>query len=476
MHWLQLASLLLSGCIFSLFSTPIFAVDYTQTPTYGFSIVDQGPGNHVAFFTYPKVAVDVSGNMYVADLSNQIQKFDSSGTFLTKWGSIGSGDGQFNYPYGVAVDNSGNVYVADTNNNRIQKFTFTGTFLTKWGSSGTGNGQFGSMMGEGPQGIFVDSSGSVYVTDFWNHRIQKFTSTGTYVTKWGSSGSGDGQFNYPNGVTVDNSGNVYVADKDNHRIQKFDSSGAFLTKWGSGGSGDGQFNYPYGVAVDSSGNVYVADSGHSRIQFFTNDYVAPALALDAFASPTSDSTPEIFGTATDTLSAIAGVEYQLDTTTGAWSECVAIDGGFDSMSEDFVCQVSPALTEASYTLYIRAVDAKSNQTADGDYTQITFTIGSDAQDIPSTRPITTTSRKRASEPAKPAVAILPSGLNAGGVVRPNKQGGDVSPNKVVLVLEPDSFPHAADLEVHSRSRAYIETQANPITISSNTTPFFLTLP
>jgi len=228
-----------------------------------------------------------------------------------------------------------------------------------------------------------------------------------------------------------------------------------------------------GVAVDSSGNVCVLDHGNSRIQFFTNDYVAPTLALDAFASPTSDSTPEIFGTATDTVSAIAGVEYQLDTITGAWTPCVAIDGGFDSMSEDFVCQVSPALTEASYTLYIRAVDAKSNQTADGDYTQITFTIGTDAQDIPATRPISTTTRKRASEPAKPAIAILPSGLNAGGVVWPNKQGGTISPNKVVLVLEPDSFPHAADLEVHSGSRPYIETQANPISVSSNTTPFFL---
>jgi len=69
-YWLQLASLLLFACIFSLFSTPIFAVDSTQTPTYGFSIVDQGPGNHVAFFTNSKVAVDVRGNMYVADLSN----------------------------------------------------------------------------------------------------------------------------------------------------------------------------------------------------------------------------------------------------------------------------------------------------------------------------------------------------------------------------------------------------------------------
>ncbi len=67
----------------------------------------------------------------------------------------------------------------------------------------------------------VDSSGNVYVSDIGNSRIQKFTSTGTFITKWGSGGSGDGQFYYPFGVTVDSSGNVYVADTFNNRIQKF---------------------------------------------------------------------------------------------------------------------------------------------------------------------------------------------------------------------------------------------------------------
>ncbi len=81
-----------------------------------------------------------------------------------------------------------------------------------------------------------------------------------FVTKWGTEGSGDGQFNTPLGVATDSSGNVYVADTSNHRIQKFDSSGTFLTKWGSSGSGDGQFSVPRGVATDSSGNVYVPTS------------------------------------------------------------------------------------------------------------------------------------------------------------------------------------------------------------------------
>jgi len=89
-----------------------------------------------------------------------------------------------------------------------------------------------------------------------------------FVTKWGSQGSGDGQFNWPEGVAVDSSGYVYVADEWNNRIQKFTSSGGFVTKWGNYGSGDGQFYKPRGVAVDSSGYVYVADTENHRIQKF----------------------------------------------------------------------------------------------------------------------------------------------------------------------------------------------------------------
>ena len=85
-----------------------------------------------------------------------------------------------------------------------------------------------------------------------------FRSNGTFLRKWGSPGSGDGEFSGPWGVAVDASGNVIVAETGNHRIQVFDSSGDFLREWGSPGSGDGQFSV--GVAVDASGNVIVADS------------------------------------------------------------------------------------------------------------------------------------------------------------------------------------------------------------------------
>jgi DNA-binding beta-propeller fold protein YncE len=220
------------------------------------------------------VATDGSGNVYVVDANNRIQKFDASGTFLTTWGSAGSANGQFADPVGVATDASGNVYVADAGNNRIQKFDASGTFLTTWGNAGSGNGQFSH-----PVGVATDASGNVYVVDAGNHRIQKFDASGTFLTTWGSAGLGNGQFNFllnnptPTGVATDGSGNVYVADTLNHRIQKFDASGTFLTTWGSAGLGNGQFGYATGVATDGSGNVYVADAGfgvdgRDRIQKF----------------------------------------------------------------------------------------------------------------------------------------------------------------------------------------------------------------
>jgi sugar lactone lactonase YvrE len=210
------------------------------------------------------VATDAAGDVYVADAANaRIQKFTGTGTYLTQWGSSGYGDGQFVYPIDVATNGNGDVYVADAAH-RIQKFSATGTYLTQWGGYGSGNGQF-----NGPTGVATDANGNVYVADYFNNRIQKFTGTGTYVTQWGSQGSGDGQFNDPREVTTDAAGSVYVVDQLNHRIQKFTGTGTYVTQWGSFGNGDGQFNAPNGVEVDAAGNVYVADTFNHRIQKFT---------------------------------------------------------------------------------------------------------------------------------------------------------------------------------------------------------------
>ena len=95
--------------------------------------------------------------------------------------------------------------------------------------------------------------------------------------KFGTYGSGDGQFNYPKGVAVDSTGHIYVADTNNHRIQVFDSSGYFLFEVGTYGTGNGQFDRPTGVTVDSTGKIYVSDSGNIRIQVFSASvFSAPA--------------------------------------------------------------------------------------------------------------------------------------------------------------------------------------------------------
>jgi hypothetical protein len=135
--------------------------------------------------------------------------------------------------------------------------------MTTWGSYGQSNGQFNL-----PHSIAVDGDGNIYVTDAFNDRVQKFTSTGVYLIQWGNSGSGDRQFDFPYGIAVDGIGNVFVADYYNDRVQKFTTSGAYIAEWGTSGSGDGQFNDPYGLATDVNDNIYVAENGNHRVQVF----------------------------------------------------------------------------------------------------------------------------------------------------------------------------------------------------------------
>ncbi len=236
-----------------------------DTPTSYYLSQFGSSGSGDGQFNYPfGITLDASGNIYVVDSdNNRVQKFDSSGAYLSQFGSYGMGDGQFSGPYGIALDASGNIYVVDSYNSRVQKFDSSGAYLSQFGSAGSGDGQFNF-----PEGIALDASGNIYVTDRNDNRVQKFDSSGAYLSQFGSAGSGDGQFSGPNGIVLDASGNIYVADTFNNRVQKFDSSGAYLSQFGSAGSGDGQFNLPEGIALDASGNIYVADSDNNRVQKF----------------------------------------------------------------------------------------------------------------------------------------------------------------------------------------------------------------
>ena len=160
--------------------------------------------------------------------NNRIQKFTSAGAYVTQWGSLGSGNGQFQQPGGIAVDNADNVYVADSGNNRIQKFTSAGVYVTQWGSLGSGNGQFDTP---------TASPSTAPAMSMWPTPRTSASRSSPPPALTSPSGAARaaamGNSHSPYGIAADSAGNVYVADTDNNRIQKFTSAGAYVTQWGS---------------------------------------------------------------------------------------------------------------------------------------------------------------------------------------------------------------------------------------------------
>jgi ABC-type branched-subunit amino acid transport system substrate-binding protein/sugar lactone lactonase YvrE len=262
-----------------------------------------------AQFNFPRgLAVDVAGNVYVADAFNhriRVIHPDGAVSTLAGVGEAGYRDGpaaqaQFDRPMDVAMDAAGVVYVADSGNNRVRAISPDGVVSTL-----AGNGERGYQDGppdqaqlNGPGYLAVDVDGDIYVSEErGNHAIRRITPDGTVTTLAGSGqpGLADGPvaeagFHFPHGLDVDAAGNLYVADDCNQRIRVITPQGMVYTLAGSGigyadGPGpDAAFLYQDGVALDSAGRLYVANYAPSRIRVVH----LPQTLVVAPASPTPD--------------------------------------------------------------------------------------------------------------------------------------------------------------------------------------------
>ncbi|GAB4522163.1 MAG: hypothetical protein Fur0018_03550 [Anaerolineales bacterium] len=179
--------------------------------------------------------------------------------------------GVFVSPRGIALAPDGTLYVTDTETQQVIHLTADGEILDRWGAFGDIlNGAAPAGTFNQPWGVAVGPDGSVYVADTWNHRIQKFTASGQFITMWGVFGQAETSdaFWGPRDVVVDANGRVFVSDTGNKRIAVFDADGNFITQFGAYGVDAGQFDEPVGLALDSVGHVYVTDTWNQRVQVF----------------------------------------------------------------------------------------------------------------------------------------------------------------------------------------------------------------
>jgi sugar lactone lactonase YvrE len=355
-------------------------------------------GSSSAAFNHPTgVAVDSAGNVYVADTNNnEIRKVTAAGVVSTLAGVAGvsgSTDGpgtaaSFSGPSGIAVDATGNLYVSDTLNHTIRKVTSAGAVTTiagVAGASGFVDATGSAAQFHGPQGLALDASGNLFVSDTNNNAIRKLvTATGVVTTiagQTGVAGSADGannqaQFHYPSGITVDTAGNLYVADTDNHGLRKIASSGSVSTLAGlagSNGSADGagtaaRFAFPTGVALDGTGDVYVADTNNDTIRF-VGTTVAPTIAVQPQSQTVTAGSGVMFSVmASGSPAPTYQWEFNGTAISGATSSSYSLSSAQSANAGSYTVIASNAggrATSNAATLTVNAVSPPPNSGANG---------------------------------------------------------------------------------------------------------------
>jgi trimeric autotransporter adhesin len=333
---------------------------------------DGGQATSAELYTPTASAIDNSGNIYIADESNnRVRKVNTSGIISTVAGRTASGysgDGaaataaQLNAPIGVAVDTLGNIYIADELNDRIRIVSTSGiinTFAGNGYNSGSGGGGYSGDGGPAtvaelhtPTSVTLDNSGNVYIADLANQRIRIVNTSGIITTVAGNGSigySGDGglatdaELQYPYGVATDATGNLYIADEDNNCIRMVNTSGDISTIAGntsSGFSGNGgqatvaELYYPTDIAVDASGNLYIADSYNNRIRSVNTSGIIRTFAGTSGAGFSGDGGPataaDLFdptGVATD----LSGNVYITDYDNNRIRKVTGIITGINSL-------------------------------------------------------------------------------------------------------------------------------------------------
>jgi serine/threonine-protein kinase len=296
-----------------------------------------GVGTSASFSGPSGIAADAAGNLYVVDhWTGLIRKISPAAVVTTLAGNdkvdMDDRGSVFWYPAGIAVDASGNVYVADSFYNRIRKVSPEGVVTTFAGSGvrGYADGPAATAKFYHPLGVALDARGNVYVADLGNNLIRKISPDSVVTTYAGSGASGadDGKganasFNSPFDVAVDAVGNVYVADTQNNLIRKINRGGVVSTLAGSGtqGAADGRgdaasFYRPAGLGIDASGNIYVADSNNNKIRKVTPQGVVTTLAgTGEFGSVNGPGATATFAGPSDVAADLFGNLYVTDGHT-----------------------------------------------------------------------------------------------------------------------------------------------------------------